>query len=393
MNDHQQLYHLEVLDAIEAKNGRYVSGTYTNNRSEYVVVCRRTGNPWRAFLACNIIHGKYGCSCCIHLRSEEHINTIASKFGAKCLNEGPKFTSDILQWEAKCGHIIKESLAEVTTRGLHCGICRIHKHPVENFNKLAREKGWTCLEVVEERNMGYWKCNTCNYEWKQLYAEAARHEKCLQCKRVTMRHTLEHVKEAGDKQGFICLSASYARNDEPLHWQCKKNPEHMFDGTYASIVDRLVRCPRCRESRGARQARLYLEEIGLEFEGEYSLKKLGFPIADHRNALRFDFYLPTVRLGIEIDGPQHEQSMEIYGGEKTFHTTIRCDAKKNTFCNNERVSLLRIPYETFKKKTFLPLLEKELGRVLLLLLEAEELPHIIVDRFHIRRQEILATLV
>lgn len=61
--------------------------------------------------------------------------------------------------------------------------------------------------------------------------------------------------------------------------------------------------------------------------------------------LRFDFYLPKNNCCIEIDGRQHREPVDKFGGETTFNELIQNDNIKNEYCKNNNIKLIRIPYE------------------------------------------------
>ena len=61
--------------------------------------------------------------------------------------------------------------------------------------------------------------------------------------------------------------------------------------------------------------------------------------------LRFDFFLPKYNILIEYDGEQHFTNSSYYGGENEFNKRIEYDNIKNTYCKNNDIFLLRIPYK------------------------------------------------
>lgn len=47
---------------------------------------------------------------------------------------------------------------------------------------------------------------------------------------------------------------------------------------------------------------------------------------------------------IEYDGEQHFKPIELFGGEKQFKIQVENDNIKNTFCKENNIKLIRIPY-------------------------------------------------
>ena len=65
--------------------------------------------------------------------------------------------------------------------------------------------------------------------------------------------------------------------------------------------------------------------------------------------MRFDFYIPKLKLCIEFDGEQHFKIKTIWGGKKAFKYTKTNDKIKNRYCVENKINLLRIPYTKLKE--------------------------------------------
>lgn len=64
--------------------------------------------------------------------------------------------------------------------------------------------------------------------------------------------------------------------------------------------------------------------------------------------LPFDFYLPNHNICIEYDGEHHFYPIEMWGGYDKFLLTKENDAIKNEYCQNNNITLLRLPYTLSK---------------------------------------------
>lgn len=60
--------------------------------------------------------------------------------------------------------------------------------------------------------------------------------------------------------------------------------------------------------------------------------------------LWFDFYLDELNLVIEYDGKQHFEPVEYFGGVESYKIQIANDQVKNQFCHDNKINLLRLPY-------------------------------------------------
>ena len=103
-------------------------------------------------------------------------------------------------------------------------------------------------------------------------------------------------------------------------------------------------CPICKTSKGELAIMYYLIENNIDFEQQQKFEK-----CVHKRQLPFDFYLPDLNILIEFDGEQHFKPNG-FGGKnkdktmKRFQLTRKLDMIKSTYCINNNIPLLRIPY-------------------------------------------------
>jgi Zn finger protein HypA/HybF involved in hydrogenase expression len=98
-------------------------------------------------------------------------------------------------------------------------------------------------------------------------------------------------------------------------------------------------CPLCRESRGEREIRKILIKNNINYIPQHK-----FSDCKNKKSLSFDFYLPDNNLCIEYQGRQHYIECEYFGGEKRFINQITNDEIKKTYCTNNNINLIVIPY-------------------------------------------------
>ena len=90
-------------------------------------------------------------------------------------------------------------------------------------------------------------------------------------------------------------------------------------------------CPKCKESKGERKIREFLEENNIKYSQEVKLF----------DNYRFDFYLEDLNTVIEYDGKQHSEPVE------GFLKTQERDRIKEKFLKENNIELLRINYKEF----------------------------------------------
>ena len=103
-------------------------------------------------------------------------------------------------------------------------------------------------------------------------------------------------------------------------------------------------CPICHNSLGEKQVKEYLIENNINFIPQYT-----FDGCKNIRELLFDFYLPDFNACIEYDGQQHFEPVDFAGkgqdwAKQKFESTKLCDKIKNTYCQNNNISLCRIKY-------------------------------------------------
>jgi very-short-patch-repair endonuclease len=101
-------------------------------------------------------------------------------------------------------------------------------------------------------------------------------------------------------------------------------------------------CSYCLASQGELAIALFLEENCIHFEIQKAFPETG--------RCHFDFYLPDFPLLIEMDGRQHFAPFrKNQRAQKRFLQRKSYDQRKDTFCLEQKIPLLRIAYTCQKK--------------------------------------------
>ena len=93
-------------------------------------------------------------------------------------------------------------------------------------------------------------------------------------------------------------------------------------------------CATCRQSEGAKRVMSILDKMGVKYEPEIPLKG---------TKLKADFFIEPKNLIIEFDGEQHFS--QEWGCKKKPDIRVN-DLRKNAWCLEHKVHLLRIPWWT-----------------------------------------------
>lgn len=101
-------------------------------------------------------------------------------------------------------------------------------------------------------------------------------------------------------------------------------------------------CPCCKSSRGERKLLSILSKLDIHFIYQKAFKDLR---SNKNKCLFFDFYLPDFNILIEYDGHLHFGYMNNGWNNKNNHLkTKNHDLKKNKYCVENKIKLIRIPY-------------------------------------------------
>lgn len=167
--------------------------------------------------------------------------------------------------------------------------------------------------------------------------------RCIHCalkrrvKKRTKSHStfLSQVEQLG--MGEYELLSEYT-ND-----YTKVNVKHIVCGEEYFVSPNMFlrgrRCPRCKESRGERRIRKWLELKDVRYVAQY-------PVFYRKNKrpLLLDFYINGI--AIEYDGEYHYKILP-HTGEKRLIQQRQKDAIKTQYCADNGIPLIRIPYWDF----------------------------------------------
>jgi hypothetical protein len=153
----------------------------------------------------------------------------------------------------------------------------------------------------------------------------------------------EEADEICDMAGLELRSEYNSVKDICKFWCCKC--KRTFNSTLANIKYQSSGCKLCNGSIGEQMISRYLEQIDIDHVREYR-----FEDCRNKNELPFDIYATApngVKFIIEIDGLQHFEPIEFFGGAEQFESTRRHDMIKTRYCIDNGIPILRISCHDF----------------------------------------------
>jgi len=129
---------------------------------------------------------------------------------------------------------------------------------------------------------------------------------------------------------------------------------HLHGVFYQKISDHLSECgcPKCNRSKGELLIEEFLKSQNEQYEYQKRFKNC--KNIDTGYQLVFDFYLPNRNICIEYDGEQHFQPIKFQKmtqqqSVNKFQQTQKRDQIKDKYCKNNKIKLIRIPYQMKKE--------------------------------------------
>lgn len=125
----------------------------------------------------------------------------------------------------------------------------------------------------------------------------------------------------------------------PTHGEFRQYPSYHLSGNG---------CPFCNESHIEREVKNTLEKHKIEFN-----RKKHFPWLKNKQEMELDFYLPTVKVAIEVQGRQHYEPVS-FGSknndkiQQRFNEQIERDKKKKKLCEEHGIKMIYIDFNEEK---------------------------------------------
>lgn len=228
---------------------------------------------------------------------------------------------------------------------------------------------WEVIErdynPTSKQHSTFWfcKCHLCGniYSVSRDGLVKRKSSCCNHCKGKKIKQTQEergitkHVINIGDTFGYLtALSTPYIRNDRKgngSYVKCKCICGTEIEVAKKHLVDpqgRTISCGCATQSSGEIKITQLLEKANINFQSQYRIK-------DFNISAPFDFAIfndAGELLGlIEYDGEQHFKAVDVWGGEEQLKIQQERDSRKNKWCEENNIHLIRIPYTEYDNLT------------------------------------------
>lgn len=349
--------------------------------SSVKVKCRRCGHIWNAVVH-DLAYDKYGCRRCFSrmLANEFRlsVNEVDKRFKKCHLKRITRYYNADIEVKTRClicGHVWWTSPSAVF-EGHGCPHCASRK-----IGRLRRDSDQVFMEKLKSRNQHHVKilskykgmsnpikvkCLTCGYIWDTSPDSLLQGCGCPHCS----------AKSSGQKQAYntkwyrrrikslygdrYIILGKYHRTHEGVKTLCTECGFVWYPSP--ANLQRGYGCPVCDRngSHGEGDTILWLSKHGLikSRSRDYRCKNGDYVHAcndipwlqRYGEYLHLDFWIPELRIAIEINGTQHYKPSKHFGGKRVFKLQKARDIDKKDRCKLEGVKLISIPTKGLRHK-------------------------------------------
>lgn len=285
-------------------------------------------------------------------------NEVGNKYGKLTVlsrAEKPEGKPKGAYWlcQCECGNQKIIRGADLRAGGVNSCGCLYGKHTIKD--ETGRRYGkLTVLSQVKERkrNAIQWLCKCdCGNEvivrGADLRAGQVKSCGCL----IKENSRKANIKDlTGQRFGKLIVlefDEIESNNKKAVYWKCKCDCGNITSKLAYNLSSGATKSCGCVKTSAGEERIIYLlKQHNIPFEKEYTFIDLQAENSDVK--LRFDFAIfshsgQLIQL-IEYDGVQHYQPIERFGGEKGFLKTQINDKRKDLYCLENNIKLVRIPY-------------------------------------------------
>jgi hypothetical protein len=224
----------------------------------------------------------------------------------------------------------------------------INKH----FGELIVNSQAANIQTPNGRSHVAWNCTCSCGSRVAVRGDFLRNGHTISCgciKKANLRQAGVNRKAdfTGKTVGYLTVLEDTTRRttDGSIVWRCRCECGNVIEVSAGNLARKkagTISCG-CKKSKGEKKIIDILYEEQIDFITQKRFSTCVFP-KTHRQ-LVFDFYLPTYNILIEYDGIQHFE--ETKNGKYDLAEIKERDQYKNTWCKENNIPLVRIPYTDF----------------------------------------------
>jgi hypothetical protein len=294
----------------------------------------------------------------------KHIIEVESGSGCILLSDTYVSMTKSLMLQCKCGNILKTTLGNFLKGQQQCKTCgqeigasknRLTYEEIKLYIEVESNSGCKLLSdkyIPTQKLKLQCKCGNEFEVTFQKFRCDSQH-RCRLCANrqiaLSKMYTYEEAKDIVEsKNNCKLLSKVYNGYQQKLEIQCECG--EIFHRAFCSFLNGASgHCHKCKSSTGEQVINDWLLEHNIQFHTQYK-----FTNCKNKRTLPFDFYISVYNLTIEYQGRQHYKTVQFGGiskerAESNLITVQTNDNIKRTYCQQNNIKLLEIPYWDFNK--------------------------------------------
>ena len=196
----------------------------------------------------------------------------------------------------------------------------------------------------KSKRLWYCQCECGGHTWTTVDSLVSGHTLscgCLKIEKVKNIHTKD-IK--GMTSGMLTAQYNTGRQDNRgnYYWYCTCKCGGHKEVIASHIIGNQVISCGCLVSKGENKIRNLLNELNIFYETQKTFDECVNPATGAK--LKFDFYIPDLKICIEYDGKQHFSESDTWAEKEGLGAIQFRDDTKNRFCQTNGIQLIRIPY-------------------------------------------------
>lgn len=221
-----------------------------------------------------------------------------------------------------------------------------YKYSLSYILDILNEKNLLMLD--EYKGVGCqhsFQCLKCGYIFKTKLSHIVMDgSKCKKCTHESYKMShIDFIKRVNEVLPEIEILDKYNGSSKRINYKCK-----ICNSTHSAIANNLLEgfgCPYCNASKGEKACKLYFDNNQICYIPQYEFDGL---VGVNGGNLKFDFAIfddkRNLSFLLEYDGIFHYEKQYEHDG---FENIQIHDKRKNDFCVNNNIQLIRIPYWEF----------------------------------------------
>ena len=335
---------IEKAKKIHGNKYDYSKVEYVNTKTKVCIICPEHGEFWQT--PSNHLYQKQNCPFCSHRSYKKNVNEFIEE--AKKIHNN-KYDYKLVEYKnekekikiicQKHGEFLQSP--EKHLRGQGCPKCnKTNKKTTKDFIVLAEKKHNNKYDYskVLYKNTETKVCIICKKhgEFWQTPHSHLKGNGCPFCSKTLKKN--KHVFIEESNKIFNCKydysKIKYVNNKTKI---CIKCPEHgeFWKSPEAHLIQKQG-CPDCSRKINVSETELF-ESIKECIKEHKITREKTFNWLGKK---RIDIFIEDLNIGIEYQGRQHFEPVEIFGGIKGYLDTIERDKEKYEQCKIHGIKLL-----------------------------------------------------